>query len=145
LVETSHDLTRYWEWNHVCLTVHHYPRKHHKKKKAIQPNKIKGQVQKKKSLMPTYLLLLALIAFKVGFHIEHSLHCLRAALTKDQCLPKISAFSASAILPYQVPRICFDSNSFVISVDTFASITLRINSRTSRCMTTQKWKGYSEV
>jgi hypothetical protein len=27
-------------------------------------------------------------------------------------------------LPYQVPRICFDTNSFVIGVDTFASITL---------------------
>jgi hypothetical protein len=27
-------------------------------------------------------------------------------------------------LPYQVPRICFDTDSFVIGVDTFASITL---------------------
>jgi hypothetical protein len=27
-------------------------------------------------------------------------------------------------LPYQVPRICFDADSFVIGVDTFASITL---------------------
>jgi hypothetical protein len=34
LVETSHDLVHCWEWNHICLTVHHYPRKHSKKKKA---------------------------------------------------------------------------------------------------------------
>ncbi len=34
LVETSHDLTRHWEWNHVRLAVRHYPRKHRKKKKA---------------------------------------------------------------------------------------------------------------
>jgi hypothetical protein len=41
-----------------------------------------------------------------------------------ECLPKIVAFSASTTLPYQVPRIRFDTNSFVIGVDTFASITL---------------------
>jgi hypothetical protein len=34
LVETSHDLTRRWEWKQVHLMVRHYPRKHHKKKKA---------------------------------------------------------------------------------------------------------------
>jgi hypothetical protein len=66
LVETSHDLTHCWEWNHVRLVVCHYPRKHHKKKKARQPSKIKDQVWRKKSVMPTYLLPLALIAFKVG-------------------------------------------------------------------------------
>ncbi len=42
LVETSHDLTHCWEWNHICLAVCHYPRKHSKKKKARQPSKIKG-------------------------------------------------------------------------------------------------------
>jgi hypothetical protein len=124
LVETSHDLAHCWEWNHVCLAVRHYPRKHRKKKKARQPSKIEGQVQRKQSLMPTYLLLLALIAFKVGCHIEHSLRRLRAALTIDQCLPKIAAFAASASLPYQVPRIRFNTNSFIISIDTFALITL---------------------
>jgi hypothetical protein len=25
LVETSHDLTRCWEWNHIRLAVRHYP------------------------------------------------------------------------------------------------------------------------
>jgi hypothetical protein len=39
-------------------------------------------------------------------------------------MPKIVAFAASTTLPYQVPRICFDTNSFVIGVDTFALITL---------------------
>ncbi len=73
LVETSHDLTRHWEWNHVCLVVCHYPRKHRKKKKARRPSKFEGQAQRKKSLMLTYLLLLALISFKVGCRVEHSL------------------------------------------------------------------------
>jgi hypothetical protein len=41
-----------------------------------------------------------------------------------ECLPKIVAFAASTTLPYRVPRIHFDTNSFVIGVDTFASITL---------------------
>jgi hypothetical protein len=34
LVEVSHDLSCRWEWNHVCLAIHHHPRKHRKKKKA---------------------------------------------------------------------------------------------------------------
>ncbi len=38
--------------------------------------------------------------------------------------PKIVAFAASTTLPYQVPRIRFDTDSFVVGVDTFASITL---------------------
>ncbi len=74
--------------------------------------------------MLTYLLLLTLIFFKVGCCVEHSLHCLRAALNINQCLPEIVAFTASTTLPCQVSRIHFDTNSFVIGVDTFASITL---------------------
>jgi hypothetical protein len=34
LVETSHDLSCHWEWNHIPLVVRYYPRKHRKKKKA---------------------------------------------------------------------------------------------------------------
>jgi hypothetical protein len=124
LVETSHDLTRCWEWNHICLAVRHYSRKHRKKKKARQPSKFEGQAQRKKPLMLTYLLPLALISFKVGCHVKHSLCRLRAALNMHQCLPKIVAFAASTTLPYQVPSIHFGTDSFVIGVDTFPSITL---------------------
>ncbi len=74
--------------------------------------------------MLTYLLPLALISSKVGCRVEHSLRRLQAALNINHCLPKIVAFAASTTLPYQVPRIRFDTNSFVIGVDTFASITL---------------------
>jgi hypothetical protein len=74
--------------------------------------------------MPTYLLLLALIAFKVGCHVKHSLRRLWATLTMHQCLPKIVAFAASTTLPYQVPSICFNADSFIIGIDTFALITL---------------------
>jgi hypothetical protein len=87
LVETSRDLSRQWEWNHVRLAVRYYPRKHRKKKKARQPSKIEGQAQRKKPLMLTYLLPLALISFKVGCRVEHSLHRLQAALNK-QYFPK---------------------------------------------------------
>jgi hypothetical protein len=38
--------------------------------------------------------------------------------------PKIVAFAASTTLPYRVPRICFDTISLIIGMDTFASITL---------------------
>ncbi len=74
--------------------------------------------------MLTYLLPLALISFKVGCHVEHSLHRLRAALNMHQCLHKIVAFAASTTLPYQVPSIRFDTDSFVIGMDTLALITL---------------------
>jgi hypothetical protein len=39
-------------------------------------------------------------------------------------MPKIVTFATSTTLPYQVPRIHFDTNSFVIGVDTFTLITL---------------------
>jgi hypothetical protein len=71
-----------------------------------------------------YLLPLALISFKVGCRVEHSLCRLRAALNMHQCLPKIAAFAASTTLPYQVPSIRFYTDSFLIGVDTFASIPL---------------------
>ncbi len=123
LAEVSYDLTRQWEWNHVCPIVRHHPRKHRKKKKTRRPCKIKDQVQQKRSLTSTYLLPLALIAFKVSCRIKHSMRRLKAALTIN-CLPKIVAFATVTNLPYQVPRIRFDTNSFVIGVDTYASITL---------------------
>ncbi len=123
LAEVSHDLMRRWEWNHVCLAVRHHPRKYRKKKKTRQPGKIKDQVQRKRSLTPTYLLPLALITFKVGYHIEHSLRCLRAALTIEH-LPKLVAFATATQLPYQVPRIHFDTTCFVIGVDILVSVTL---------------------
>ncbi len=123
LAEVSHDLMHCWDWNHVCLTVRHHPRKHCKKKKARQPSKNKEQVQRKKSFILTYLLPLALIAFKVGCQVEHSIRRLKAALTIER-LPKLVAFATTTQLPYQVPRIHFDTNSFVISVETLASVTL---------------------
>ncbi len=81
LAEVSHDLMRCWKWNHVCLAVCHHPRKHRKKKKARQTSKIKDQVRTKRSFTPTYLLPLALIAFKVCCQIEHSICRLKMALT----------------------------------------------------------------
>ncbi len=123
LVEVSHDLTCHWEWNHICLAVRHHPRKHRKKKKVRQPSVNKDQVQRKSSFTPTYLLPLALIAFKIGCQVEHSTRHLKTALTIKQ-LPKLVAFATATHLPYQVPRIRFDTNSFVIYVNTFASITL---------------------
>jgi hypothetical protein len=123
LAEVSHDLTHHWEWNHVCLAVCHHPRKHRKKKKARHPSKNEDQVRMKRSITPTYLLPLALIAVKVGCQVEHSIRCLKRALMIKQS-PKLVAFAAATQLPYQVPRICFDTNSFVIGIDTFASVML---------------------
>jgi hypothetical protein len=73
--------------------------------------------------MPTYLLTLALIVFKVGCCVDYSMRRLKAALTIKH-LPNLVAFAAAINLPYQVPRICFDTNSFVISADTYVLVTM---------------------
>jgi hypothetical protein len=39
-------------------------------------------------------------------------------------LPKLVAFAVATQLPYQVPRIRVDTNSFIIGINTFASFTL---------------------
>jgi hypothetical protein len=123
LANVSHDPTRQWEWNHFWLAVRHHPRKHRKKKKAGQPSTSKDQGKRKKLFALTYLLPLALIAFKVGCQVENSVRSLKAALTIKQ-LPNLVAFAATTQLPYQVSRIHFNADSFVIGVDTFASNTL---------------------
>jgi hypothetical protein len=73
--------------------------------------------------MPTYRLPLALIAFKVGCRIKCSMHRLKADLTIKR-LPNLVAFAAANNLPYHVPRICFDMDSFVIGVDTYVLVTM---------------------
>jgi hypothetical protein len=39
-------------------------------------------------------------------------------------LPNLIAFAAATNLPYQVPRIRFNTNSFVIGIDTGALVTM---------------------
>ncbi len=39
-------------------------------------------------------------------------------------MPKLDAFAAATQLPYQIPRIHFGANSFVIDIDTLPSVTL---------------------
>jgi hypothetical protein len=46
---------------------------------------------------------------------------LKAALT-IKCLPNLVAFAAANNLPYQVLGICFNTNSFVIGVNTYALV-----------------------
>ncbi len=71
--------------------------------------------------MPTYLLPLALLTFKVGCHVKYSMRCLKASLTIKR-LPNLVAFAAADNSPYQVPWICFDKDSFVIGINTYASV-----------------------
>ncbi len=66
---------------------------------------------------------MAPIAFKVGCRVKNSVRRLKAAVTIER-LPKLVAFAAATQLPYQVPRMRSSTNSFIISVDTFTSITL---------------------
>jgi hypothetical protein len=39
-------------------------------------------------------------------------------------LPNFVTFAVATNLPYQVPRICFNTNSFVIGVNTYALVTM---------------------
>jgi hypothetical protein len=66
---------------------------------------------------------MALITFKVGCRVENSVRRLKGALTIKR-LPKLVPFAAATRLPYQVPRMRFNTDSFVIGIDTFASIML---------------------
>jgi hypothetical protein len=75
------------------------------------------------SFTPTYIVPLALFAFKVGCRVEHFIRHLKTAHTINQ-LPTLVAFAAATQLLYQVSRICFDTNFFIINVNTFASIAL---------------------
>ncbi len=50
-------------------------------------------------------------------------HRLKAALTTKR-LPNLVAFAVASNLPYQVPQIHFDTDSFVIGVNTYASVTM---------------------
>jgi hypothetical protein len=84
-----------------------------------------GQASKRSFHMPTYLLPLALIAFKVGCPVKYSMCCLKVALT-IKCLTNLVVFVAAGNSPYQVPRICFDTNSFVNGIDIYALVTMGI-------------------
>ncbi len=66
------------------------------------------------------------------------------ALTTKQ-LPKLVAFAPAAHLPYQVPRTCFGTNSFVIGVDTFASVTLGNHPHQLEDLKLHSEKGNAEV
>ncbi len=46
---------------------------------------------------------------------------LQAALTIKR-LPNLAAFALASNLTYQDPQICFDTDSFVISVNTYALV-----------------------
>jgi hypothetical protein len=48
--------------------------------------------------MPTYLLPLALFAFKAGCCVKYSIRCLKGALTIKR-LPNLVAFAAASNLP----------------------------------------------
>ncbi len=71
--------------------------------------------------MPTYLLPLALVAFKVGCHVESSIRRLKTSLTIKR-LPNLVAFVATDKVPYQVSKIYFDKDSFSISINTFVLV-----------------------
>jgi hypothetical protein len=73
--------------------------------------------------MPTYLLPLALINFNFGSCIKSSMRSLKVALT-IKCLSNFVAFAAADKSPYQVPKVCFDMDSFVIGVGTFTLVTM---------------------
>jgi hypothetical protein len=94
--------------------------------------------------MPTYLLPLPLIAFKVGCRVKSSMRHLKGALTIKR-LPNLVAFAAADNSPYQVPRIRFDMDSFVISVNTYTLITMGNRPDQFKDLTHHKDKNETEV
>jgi hypothetical protein len=66
------------------------------------------------------------------------------AITIKQ-LPKLVTFAAATQLPYQAPRIHFDTNSFVIGINTFASVTLENHPNQFEDLTLHSEKEKAEV
>ncbi len=124
LVETSHDLTRCWEWNHVCLGVCHYPQEALQEKEGKMTKQDQGPSPEEEvpyaqlpstacpDCLQSWLSCQTLLTLPPGSPQHQPVH----AQNRRLC--------ASTTLPYQVPRIRFDTNSFIIGIDTFASITL---------------------
>jgi hypothetical protein len=110
-------------WNHVRLMVCCFPLKHCKKKRMVIPRRAKGKSSKRTFFTLTYLLPLVLIASKVGCYINASIHCLKQALVHKR-LSHLVAFAAADKVPYQVPTVRFDTDSFSIGVNSFALATM---------------------
>jgi hypothetical protein len=116
-------------WYHFRLPVRHFPIKHHKKKLSAGLFLLAHRVPSHKvcparSLMVlTYLPPLAFLCYKVACRVERFFHGLRCMFQRPDILQRI---------PYQsergqsklLPTMCFDTNSFTIGIDSFASVTM---------------------
>ncbi len=71
----------------------------------------------------TYLLPLAFLGYKVGCRVEHSLHGLRRMFQRPDILQRI-AYQSERGQSKLLPMMRFDTNSFIIGINSFASVTM---------------------
>jgi hypothetical protein len=114
--------------NQLCLPLHHFPVKHCKKKLSTRSFLLAKcvlvrTVPTSRSIVALqYLLLLAIFAYKVGCQIKRLLKIFSQRLQRPHMLQRIAYQSERGYS--NLPTIRFDTNSFLIGVDSFASVTM---------------------
>jgi hypothetical protein len=126
------------DWAYLRLPARHYPIKHCKKKAPLQPQSIATlQIREQARAPPewqanhhatfhtarSYLVPLGLIAFKVGCCIECTTHSIRHVFPRPVSLQQIT-YQAKRGLSKPLITMRFDTDSFLIGINTFASITM---------------------
>ena len=132
LKTTATQLCNCREWhqqsNQLRFPLRHFPVKHRKKKFSTRSLLLgkKGTVRSvpaTRSLVALqYLLPSALLAYKVGCQIERFLKIFRIRLHRPHMLQRIAYQSERGFSNLQTMR--FDTDSFLIGVDSFASVTM---------------------
>ena len=120
------------EWhqlsNQLCLPLHHFPVKHCKKKLSTRSFLLAKCVPVR--TVPTscsivvlqYLLPLAIFAYKVGCQIKRFLKIFHQRLQRPHMLQRITYQSKRGYS--NLPMMQFDTNSFLIGANSFASVTM---------------------
>jgi hypothetical protein len=73
----------------------------------------------------TYLFALAFLGYKVSCRVEHSFHGLRHMFQRPDILQRI-AYQSKRGQSKLLPTMHFDTNSFIIGIKSFASVTMAI-------------------
>ena len=75
-------------------------------------------------MMLTYLLLLVSLTYKVGCQVKRSICGLRCVFQPLHIFQRIACQSERG-QSKPLPMMCFDTDSFLIGVNSFASVTIR--------------------
>ena len=129
LKTTATQLFKSCEWHHLRLSTRHFPVKQHKKKLSTRSLLLVSKasvhhVPSTRSLVVlTYLLPVAIIAYKAGCRVERSLNGFCQLFHRPHILQRI-AYQSERGYSKLLPTMRFDTDSFLIGINSFASVTM---------------------